>query len=159
MTKPIVGMTAWRGEFPTYAGPQILHTLETQYSDAVIESGMVPLIIPNRQNPGSATRIVNAVDGLLLTGGTDIDPEMYGERRERVEGDDIGVDRFEVALVREARAQDKPVLAICRGLQLMNVALGGSLRQDVAKSGSAHESRHQAGDPCDLPSRQAACLS
>ncbi len=154
MTKPIVGVTPWRGEFPTYAGPQILHTLETQYSDAVIESGMIPFIIPNGQNPDAASRIIQAVDGLLLTGGTDIDPEMYGEGRERVEGADIGVDRFEVALLREARAQGKPVLAICRGLQLINVAFGGSLRQDVGKLGSAHEPIEAGFDPDEAEQRR-----
>ena len=156
MTKPVVGVTAWRGEFPTYAGPQILNTLETQYSDAVVESGMIPLIIPNGQSPDAASRIVKAVDGLLLTGGTDINPEMYGEGRERVEGDDIGVDRFEVALVREARAQGKPLLAICRGLQLINVALGGSLRQDVGRPGSAHEPIEAGFDPDEAEQRRHA---
>lgn len=158
MSKPLVGVTGWRGEFPTYAGPQTLDTLETTYSHALIDAGMVPVIIPNGQSPGAATEVVARVDGLVLTGGSDIDPEMYGGPRQRVEDDDIEVDRFEVALVRAARSADKPVLAICRGLQLLNVALGGTLVQDVTSPGGAHEPVEEGHDPEELERRRHPVL-
>ncbi len=156
MSRPLVGLTALRDEYPTWAGPQILQTLEDTYSNGVIESGMIPLVIPNGQSPESAARIVASLDGLILTGGNDIDPEMYGKERVRVEGADIAVDRFEVALVAEARKQGKPVLAICRGLQLLNVALGGTLTQDVTAAGTAHEPVSDADDPDEVEGRRHA---
>jgi putative glutamine amidotransferase len=158
MSMPLVGLTAWRGEFPTYAGPQTLDTLETTYSQAVIAAGMSPLIIPNGQAPESAPEVVARVDCLVLTGGSDIDPEMYGNARRRVEEDDIEVDRFEVALVRAARSANKPVLAICRGLQLLNVALGGTLNQDVASPETAHEPIEDGYDPEELERRRHPVL-
>ena len=154
MSVPTAGLTAWRGQFPTYAGPQNLDTLEVTYSRAVIDAGMSPLIIPNGQDPSTAPGVVASVDCLILTGGSDIDPEMYGERRLRVEEDDIEVDRFEVALVRAARVANKPVLAICRGLQLLNVALGGTLTQDVTSPRSAHEPIDEGYDTDELDRRR-----
>ena len=75
---------------------------------------------------------VAGLDGLLLAGGTDIDPAMYGAPRHRETGEpDPDRDRLETTLLREALERDLPVLAICRGLQLLNVALGGTLVQHI----------------------------
>ncbi len=149
-----VGLTAWRGEFPTYAGPQVLDTLETTYTSAVIDAGMLPLVIPNGLDTSLAPRMVEILDGLILTGGGDIDPATYGRLPQRVEKSDIAVDRFEIALVAAAREARKPVLAICRGLQLLNVALGGTLTQDVTAPGSAHEPIAEGYDPDEAEERR-----
>src|SRR5688572_14665373 len=76
--------------------------------------------------------VVNAIDGLLLTGGGDVSPERYGETTHPTVADvDPQRDEFEIALVAEARKRDLPIFGICRGIQLMNVAAGGSLIQDI----------------------------
>jgi putative glutamine amidotransferase len=99
---------------------------------------MTPVMFPNGQTPEAAGRLVAAVDGIILSGGDDVDPPSYGHRPTTSKGNDPEVDRFEIALVTAARDQGKPVLAICRGLQLLNVALGGTLRQEVT-GGDVHQ--------------------
>jgi putative glutamine amidotransferase len=75
---------------------------------------------------------IDGLDGLVLAGGTDIDPELYGAAPHPETGEpDRDRDRLEIALLREALERDLPVLAICRGMQLLNVALGGSLLQHI----------------------------
>ncbi len=137
--RPLVGITAWRRTLDTYLGPEALQTLSTYYSDSVMNAGMTPVMFPNRQDPAEADRLVGLVEGVLLTGGDDIDPSSYGERETTSRGNDPAVDAFEVAVVRAAQNQDKPVLAICRGLQLLNVAMGGSITQEIGVPGTAHE--------------------
>lgn len=93
--------------------------------------------------------VVASCAGLVLTGGIDVDPARYGEARHPAVTDvDPVRDEYEIALVRAALAADLPVLAICRGLQVMNVAAGGSLVQDVpSQIGTAVP--HQVSDPKD----------
>lgn len=129
--RPLVGITAWRRTLNTFYGPDRLHTLSTFYADSVIAAGMTPLIFPNGQEPVVADRLVSAVDGVVISGGDDVDPGTYGAALTTSKNVDHDVDRFEIALVEAARSQGKPVLAICRGLQLVNVAFGGTLRQEV----------------------------
>ena len=80
----------------------------------------------------SPRELISQLDGLLLTGGGDVDPALYGEARsERVEDAEPGRDEFEIDLARRAIEADLPVLAICRGAQVLNVAAGGTLVQDI----------------------------
>lgn len=153
-TKPLVGITAWRRKLDTFYGPERLQTLATFYGEAVAEGGMTPLIIPNGQDPAEAEAVMSTLDGLVLSGGDDVDPAIYGVEPESSRGMDSDVDRFEIALVEAARKQDKPVLAICRGLQLLNVALGGTLRQDVTAAGSSHEPFGKEIDPEEVNARR-----
>jgi putative glutamine amidotransferase len=75
---------------------------------------------------------MDSVSGLVLTGGEDVDPQRYGEKRhEKVRSVNPARDATEAALIEEAKARGKPVLAICRGIQILNVALGGTLVQDI----------------------------
>ncbi len=150
MTNPLVGITAWRRELDTLLGRELLHTLSDYYSSAVINAEMTPVMFPNGQDPANAARLVGLVDGLLLSGGDDVDPETYGEVADSSKGQHRDVDAFEVALVQAAREQDKPVLAICRGIQLLNVALGGTLNQEVTRSGTVHEPISEDSDPDTL---------
>jgi putative glutamine amidotransferase len=152
MNRPIVGITAWRRELDTYLGRERLQTLSAYYSNAVIDAGMTPIIFPNGQDRDSAKSLVGLVDGLLISGGDDVHPDSYGEETSTSTGHDAAVDQFEIALVREARAQNKPVLAICRGLQLLNVALGGTLNQDVTGT-AVHMPFQPVGDPEELANR------
>ena len=100
------------------------------YVESVRRAGGDPWALSLEADPAEA--VVVSCAGLLLTGGADVDPARYGEARHPAVTDvDAARDEYEIALVRAALAADLPVLAICRGLQVMNVAAGGSLFQDV----------------------------
>jgi putative glutamine amidotransferase len=101
------------------------------YTDAIIAAGLIPLVVPPVP-AHMAPRILDAVAGLVLTGGEDVDPSYFGATRHPATGpanDDR--DQCELALAREAAGRRLPTLAICRGVQVLNVALGGSLIQDL----------------------------
>lgn len=137
--RPIVGITSWRRTLDTFYGPDRLQTLSTFYPDSVSSADMTPLMFPAGLDPEEAPRLVDLVDGVLVSGGDDVDPSGYGAENTHSTKTDPEVDAFEVAVLEAARAADKPVLAICRGLQILNVALGGSLHQEVTSSGGIHE--------------------
>jgi len=137
--KPMVGITSWRRTLDTFYGPDRLQTLSTYYTDSVASAGMTPVLFPAGLDPSEAPRLVTLVDGLLISGGDDVDPSGYGAENTASTKTDPEVDRFEVALLEAAREANKPVLAICRGLQVLNVALGGSLHQEVTSEGGIHE--------------------
>jgi putative glutamine amidotransferase len=137
--RPLVGITSWKRALQTFYGPDTLQTLSVYYTDAVAAAGMTPVMFPSALDPGEADRLVSMVDGVLLSGGDDVDPSTYGDDNTHSKGSSPDVDRFEIAVVQAARAEGKPVLAICRGLQLLNVALGGTLTQEVTSAGGVHD--------------------
>lgn len=137
--RPLVGITAWRRRLDTFYGPDTLQTLSVHYTDAIVGAGMTPLIFPSSLDPAEAGRLVSKVDGVVLSGGSDVDPARYGAENTHSTDFHAEVDSFEVAVVEAARAQGKPLLAICRGLQLLNVALGGTLSQEVTSEGGVHD--------------------
>jgi putative glutamine amidotransferase len=109
------------------------------YVHAVVAAGGVPLLLSQLMGPEHAARAVEACHGLLLTGGEDVDPIHYGTPPVPALGTvDAARDAFELALFHAARDRGLPVLGICRGIQLINVALGGTLWQDLSseRSGS-----------------------
>lgn len=104
------------------------------YTDALERAGAVPVVLPPIALEGSseATKELRAFDGLVLSGGADVHPRRYGQEvHPSVYGIDEVLDGFELALVDAALAREIPVLAICRGEQLLNVALGGTLDQHI----------------------------
>lgn len=106
--------------------------VNASYVSAVAGAGGVPLILSQLIGEAGAPRALEGCEGLLLTGGEDVDPAYYGEQPSKALGSvDRERDRFELALFRAARAARLPVLGICRGIQLINVALGGTLYQDL----------------------------
>ncbi|HEX2781879.1 MAG TPA: gamma-glutamyl-gamma-aminobutyrate hydrolase family protein, partial [Gemmatimonadaceae bacterium] len=105
--------------------------LNEAYADALSDARIIPLVVPPL-DPRQAPAVVAGVEGIVLTGGEDVDPALYGApRHHTVEEVQAARDAFELALVAAARAAGRPTLAICRGLQLANVALGGTLVQDL----------------------------
>jgi len=103
------------------------------YSDCVIAAGGVVLALPPQPPaPAAVARVLDAVDGLIITGGKDVDARLYGQEP-HPENDAPRPDRdaWEIALVRAALERDLPFLGICRGLQVLNVALGGTLIQHL----------------------------
>ncbi|HWW10304.1 MAG TPA: gamma-glutamyl-gamma-aminobutyrate hydrolase family protein, partial [Candidatus Acidoferrales bacterium] len=123
--KPRIGITC----SPLRAGnyyDAYLRAIESAGAEPVV---MSPLPAPDA---GDARRMLDGIDGLLMPGGWDVDPEEYGEAREgSPEEVDPALDRTEIALVRGAVAGGVPVFGICRGQQVINVALGGSLLQHI----------------------------
>jgi len=106
--------------------------LTAAYVTALERAGLIPLIVPPLANAEAAASVLDSVAGLVLTGGEDVDPARYGEKRhEKVRSVNPARDATEAALIEEARARGTPVLAICRGIQILNVALGGTLVQDI----------------------------
>jgi putative glutamine amidotransferase len=103
-----------------------------RYIEAVRAAGGLPIIIPPDPDPERATAIGARIDGLLLPGGDDVDPSFYGaDPHPRLGPTDIRHDHADAALIHMALERRMPLLAICRGHQILNVALGGTLYQDV----------------------------
>lgn len=148
--KPVIGITP---DFrPPVDGPprdEPTLLLRARYARPIAALGGLPLILPITTDTALQRALLERIDGLLVTGsGPDLDPRLYGERR-RQRFTRMHPDRaaFELALVRRAVAADLPVLGICGGLQLLNVAFGGSLIQDIARehrNGLMHRSRRAA---------------
>lgn len=121
--------------------------LATSYVDAIESAGLIPLVVPPLRDAESASAILDAVDGLLLTGGEDVNPSRYGERpHPRLKSVNDERDLTEIALILEAKRRHTPVLAICRGIQVLNVALGGTLVQDI-RSQVDESLDHDDGSP------------
>ena len=122
---PLIGITCGR----TSTGAA---TLSTNYTEAVAKAGGIPVVLPIIDDPALAESLLAKVDGIIFSGGPDLDPAEYGEEalNETVSIDAVR-DRSDLLFAQAALASGKPVLAICRGEQLMNVALGGSLYQDL----------------------------
>jgi len=107
--------------------------VNSAYVRAVLRAGGIPLILVPLIGVEHNGPILDVIDGLVLTGGEDVDPAFYGHEPHPALGSvDQVRDAFELALFRDAWVRRLPVLAICRGIQLVNVALGGSLWQDIA---------------------------
>ena len=131
---PIIGITCSMEhadetrKFPT---AYTFDYLKRSYYEAVERSGGVALLLPNTKTTDKIQEYLSMMDGILVSGGNDVDPVFYGERK-KTKNLSITRERdlFEIALVRKAKAGKTPVLAICRGMQLVNVASGGSLYQD-----------------------------
>ena len=129
-------------------------TLNTNYSQAISKAGGVPVIIPTVSSREEADAVLAMLDGIVFSGGEDLGPWLYGEEiyNETVFVDSVR-DVSDVFLAKAALDSRKPILAICRGEQLMNVILGGSLYQDipsqfsenVGHSGTTHKIGIEAG--------------
>lgn len=104
--------------------------LSSTYTDVLVAAGATPVLLPSI-DPRQVDTVLAAVDGLVITGGGDMDPATYGAVNTGSSEVNSTRDRWELALVAAARRQRIPLLGICRGCQVLNVALGGTLRQHV----------------------------
>jgi putative glutamine amidotransferase len=134
--------------------------LDRRYSEAVQQAGGVAVLLP----PDAAAiedpdAVLDALDGLILAGGRDVDPVLYGAApHQDTDEPRTERDRFEIALARRAMERDIPVLGICRGMQVMNVARGGTLVQHLPEHVGSDTHRRSLGtfDGNDHPVRLAA---
>ncbi len=126
--KPIIGINCDYEE----EGKQPYSFTNKAYSEAVIAAGGIPFLLPVIKDKNDVKFLLKKIDGLLLTGGNDVPPQRYGEERhERTVCVHPDKDNSDIALVETAIRMKNPILAICYGAQLVNVALGGSLIQDI----------------------------
>ena len=124
--KPFIGITAYNYQDNTS------FVTKSTYINAILLSGGIPILIPYTSDLTECRNIIGKLDGLLLPGGIDITPRLYGEEPLKEAGMSIyNIDLYEIELIHEAKRQEKPILAICRGIQILNVALGGTLYQDI----------------------------
>lgn len=129
MFAPLIGITSENTE-NQYGQPAVL-ALRT-YVREVIKAGGIPVIIPTETTGERLEALFMRLDGIILTGGDDIDPARYnGEAHPKIGIPDLVRDECEITLARLAVEKQKPILGICRGIQLLNVALGGDLYTHV----------------------------
>lgn len=136
-----VAITTWRRPLPTLVDPATdLYTLGAEYAQAVADGGGTPLLLPHL-DVSAVDEVLDVCDVLVVSGGGDVCPASYGapETGQSIDTS-AGADRSELALIRGAHARDLPVLGICRGMQLLNVACGGTLLQDIGGSSADHPS-------------------
>jgi putative glutamine amidotransferase len=150
MTKPLIGIGA---DVLVSSGERDRAFVFAAYVEALRRAGAVPVLIPPQ--PENATSLMDDLDGLVLAGGEDCDPAVYGQRRHpSVEPMDPRRQSNDLALARAAREHGLPTLGICLGMQVMNVAAGGTLIQDID---SAIDTRiTHASEPCDRARHEVA---
>ncbi|MCL6517502.1 gamma-glutamyl-gamma-aminobutyrate hydrolase family protein [Alicyclobacillus sp.] len=134
--RPLIGITGTRHVIQTSGASPVLMGLvcSDDYAKGVEAAGGVPVIIPYLTDEAALARLADGLDGLLLAGGEDVDPNRFGE------SPTIGLgqvtperDELEIALIAQMRRRNKPILGICRGIQVLNVAFGGTLYQDLPR--------------------------
>ena len=126
MTSPLIGITSNYSSMPLSLLTS--STLQRSYISAVIRAGGLPVIIPSDITEAGWKELVTRLDGILFSGGGDISLDNFeGEEHPAIDGIEPPRDAIEIGMVREAVASAKPFLGICRGLQSVNVALGGTL--------------------------------
>lgn len=121
--KPVIGVSSSFHDFGDYQG--------IGFHRPIVHTGGVPLILPRVE--GSMNDLLDLCDGLVLAGGRDIDPRFYNHSpHEKLKNTEPARDVFELELIKKALSRKIPILGMCRGIQILNVALGGTMVQDVS---------------------------
>ncbi|MCJ7625421.1 MAG: gamma-glutamyl-gamma-aminobutyrate hydrolase family protein [Anaerolineaceae bacterium] len=146
MKIPVIGIAGHRDQI---GHPKARVAAVNYYIEAILRAGGLPLIIPVGLQEDDLIQLGDLLDGLVITGGPDIDPAAYGEKMDpEVKGVDVLRDKGEIFLVRYAVQEKIPLLGICRGVQIINIAMGGSLYTHV--SDQHPDAIHHTSYP-DLP--------
>ncbi len=140
--KPVIGISSTWGE-------GVATSVPLTYVESVIRAGGVPVVLPLTQDTALISNMLDRIDGLIMTGGEDLDPlRWYGEEPVQALGQLAPErDSFDIALVRMAISRGLPVLGICRGHQLLNVAFGGTLYQDIPSQIKSSNINHNQKAP------------
>lgn len=137
----------------TLPGPSPHATVHRRFGDLIAQAGGTPVYADESADPAA---LAARIDALVLNGGGDVDPAQYGaDAHEELYWVDGERDRFEIALVSEAIARGLPVLGVCRGIHVLNVALGGTLVQHLP---DVSELTHRIDDPHDCPAHPVRLL-
>jgi gamma-glutamyl-gamma-aminobutyrate hydrolase PuuD len=146
--KPLIGITTYVTSARFGSWEELTSLVPQDYVNAIEKAGGRPLLVPPSDDGIGET--LDALDGVIFSGGSDLDPEMYGQE---AHPETYGIveqrDRAELALLEAALARDMPVLAICRGSQILNVALGGDLVQHLPDVVGDEKHKHTAGEYAD----------
>jgi putative glutamine amidotransferase len=125
--RPIIGITCGTSDVDTNDS-----TIWNNYISAIENAGGTPIVLPLAQNDSSFSDYIDIIDGLLLSGGVDLDPSYFGEEPHPALGRvDVNRDRIEIFLSKKALQANIPIFGICRGIQTLNVSAGGTLYQDI----------------------------
>lgn len=128
---PVIGVSCWERPYDTtIARRERHHMLSATYTTALVAAGATPVLLPSI-DPEHAADVISRLDGVVISGGGDVDPVRYGHENTASADIDPVRDAWELALVDAARRADLPLLGICRGVQVLNVACGGTLVQHV----------------------------
>jgi gamma-glutamyl-gamma-aminobutyrate hydrolase PuuD len=139
-TSPLIGISC--------GGDVVRASLKTTYIDAVRLAGGIPVLIPLLRDSVAMDALVRRLDGVILSGGEDIDPQYFGEEHlPELGAVNAPRDTADVLLIQIALRQGKPMLGICRGEQVINVVLGGSLWQDIPSQIPSSELKHRQAEP------------
>jgi putative glutamine amidotransferase len=155
---PIIGITATLKEDVDTVAERPLGRFvraDLDYVKGVAGAGGAPVVLPPVGEESAAEALIHSLDGLLLSGGSDLDPSYYGEKPVS----ELGVtlperDAFEMALVGLALRRGMPVFGICRGMQVLNVALGGTLYQDLPSQWEQDPLKHRQDTPKWQPTHE-----
>jgi len=146
--KPLIGITTYITSARFGSWEEVTSLVPQDYVRAIEHAGGRPLLVPPSEDGIDET--LDAFDGVIFSGGSDLDPEMYGQE---AHPETYGIveqrDRAELALLEAALARDMPVLAICRGSQVLNVALGGDLVQHLPDVVGDQKHKHTPGEYAD----------
>jgi putative glutamine amidotransferase len=147
MDRPVIGICTALERARWSVWDQQAYLLPRSYIDAVQRAGGLAVMLPpDPESQRDPDDVLDLVDGLILAGGADVDPANYGHDAHRETRHTVPErDAFEIALARRALERDLPLLGVCRGMQLMNVATGGTLLQHLPESHGHHEHRRRAG--------------
>jgi len=142
--KPRIGITT----SPSVHENRFLEALDRTYVSAVVRAGGLPFVLPVLE-PADAPDVLSCLDGVLFTGGGDVDPARYGAvASPHVDGVDPARDAYEIALAEQAAAAGMPMLGVCRGAQVINIAFGGTLIQHLPDvSDLSHRERDRWAEP------------
>jgi putative glutamine amidotransferase len=146
--KPIVGITSYAEEVAWGAWTETAALVPLSYVRAIERAGGRPLVVPPSED--SIEDTLTVLDGIVFSGGSDLDPELYeAERHPETDEARQVRDRAEMALLSAALKRDMPVLAVCRGSQVLNVARGGNLVQHLPEVRGHERHRHTPGEWSD----------
>src|SRR5690606_25698442 len=140
--KPIIGLTA------SLELGRDAYDIELADSEAILAADGLPIMLPHLMDEADIDEIAEHIDGLFLAGGYDIDPTLFGEEPHP----NLGViipsrDAFELALTKKVLELKKPILGVCRGAQILNIAVGGDMYQDITTQAKADLLQHQQKAP------------
>jgi putative glutamine amidotransferase len=146
VSAPRVAMTTWRRTMPTFVSPTTdLYTVGSEYPLAIQRAGGLPVLLPHH-DPVDVKHLLSVFDAVVMVGGDDVNPRCYDAIDQGVsKGTSQSADASDIAVARAAIELGLPLFAICRGYQVLNVAMGGTLHQDMTTTDGLH--RPISNDP------------